>query len=92
MTTQMGCAEAVRRLWEYLDGGLDHADHEAVDAHLSWCRRCCGELALAEELRRLLRTKTRSAVPRDAEERLERFIDGLDDIIDRRLPDERHRT
>src|SRR5436190_1286145 len=48
------CAEAVRQLWEYLDGVVEVTDREAIEEHLSFCRRCCGELDFAEELRRFL--------------------------------------
>jgi anti-sigma factor (TIGR02949 family) len=49
------CEEAVRQLWEYLDGALGEAEHEAIEQHLSFCRRCCGEAEFAEELRKFLR-------------------------------------
>jgi hypothetical protein len=42
------CAEAVRQLWEYLDGVVEEADREAIEEHLSFCRRCCGELDFAD--------------------------------------------
>ena len=45
------CAEAVRQLWEYLDGVVEEADREAIEEHLSFCRRCCGELDFADSLR-----------------------------------------
>lgn len=82
MTAQIGCAEAVRRLWDFLDGGLGDTDREAVEEHLAFCLRCCGELAFSQELQRLLRTKTGSELPPDAKDRLERFIDDLDDVTD----------
>jgi anti-sigma factor RsiW len=52
--TAMTCAEAVRRLWDYLDDLLAESDHTHVAAHLAHCRRCCGELEFIEELRRVL--------------------------------------
>lgn len=52
----IGCAEAVRQLWEYLDGLVDEPQRERIEEHLSFCRRCCGEVEFAEELRRLLAT------------------------------------
>ena len=82
MTAPMGCAEAVQRLWEFLDGGLDERDRDAVDHHLALCLRCCGELAFSRELHRLLRTKTGSELPADAKVRLEQFIDELDEAPD----------
>ena len=34
------CEQAVRRLWDYLDGELNALDVAAVDAHLVQCERC----------------------------------------------------
>lgn len=48
------CAEAVRQMWEYLDGLVDGSQREAIEKHLSFCRRCCGEVEFTEELRRFL--------------------------------------
>jgi anti-sigma factor (TIGR02949 family) len=48
------CADAVRQLWDYLDGVVEETDREAIEEHLSFCRRCCGELDFAEELRAFL--------------------------------------
>lgn len=48
------CSEAVRQLWDYLDGLVEGTAREAVEEHLNFCRRCCGEVAFAEELRRFL--------------------------------------
>ena len=45
------CAEATRRLWEYLDATVDAATREAIDEHLARCRRCCGELEFSRQLR-----------------------------------------
>jgi anti-sigma factor RsiW len=48
------CAEAVRQLWEYMDGLVDQSQRQAIEEHLSFCRRCCGEVEFAEELRGFL--------------------------------------
>ena len=45
------CTEAVKQLWDYLDGALPDDDRAAIEEHLSFCRRCCGEVEFAEELR-----------------------------------------
>lgn len=79
MTAPIGCGRAVRQLWEFLDGGLDAPDHHAVEAHLAWCLRCCGEVEFARELRELLRTRTAVTLPSETRGRLERLIDDLDE-------------
>jgi anti-sigma factor RsiW len=73
----IGCQEAIRRLWDLLDDGLDAVERHEVEEHLAFCLRCCGELEFAKELRGLLRTKGRPALPDDARARLDAFIDDL---------------
>lgn len=79
MTSAIGCTEAVRRLWDLLDDELGAADRQVLDEHLSWCLRCCGELAFARELRAMLREKATTELPDDVQARLEGFIDRLGD-------------
>ena len=64
------CAEAVRQLWEYLDGVVEEADREAIEEHLSFCRRCCGELDFAEALRHFLAQPDQPDLPPDVKARL----------------------
>lgn len=78
MSERIGCQDAIRRLWQYLDGELENVDQQAVEDHLTFCRRCCGELAFAKELRRTLVTRSEVDLPVDVQERLEDFIDDLD--------------
>lgn len=69
------CEEAVRQLWDYLDGAAPgHAD---VEEHLALCRRCCGELEFIEHLREMLASQTADDIPSQVTRRLERFIEEL---------------
>jgi mycothiol system anti-sigma-R factor len=72
------CAEAVRQLWEYLDGALPDDDRQAIEEHLSFCRRCCGEVEFAEELRRFLAREAAEEVPDDVRARLLATLDELE--------------
>jgi anti-sigma factor RsiW len=36
----ISCETAVRRLWDYLDGGLGAPAHGEVEAHLATCAAC----------------------------------------------------
>jgi anti-sigma factor (TIGR02949 family) len=74
----ISCQEAVRRLWEYLDGTLGEADHAAIEQHLSFCRRCCGEAEFAEELRKFLRAAADVELPDDVRTRLAATLDELE--------------
>jgi mycothiol system anti-sigma-R factor len=78
MDSVISCGEAVEQLWAYLDRELDDIEHQAVEAHLAFCRRCCGEMEFAEHLRRLLATRGAGDVlPTEVRTRLDRFINEL---------------
>jgi anti-sigma factor (TIGR02949 family) len=71
------CSEAVRQLWDYLDRAIPAEDQARVEAHLSFCRRCCGELEFAKEIRGFLATSGVEEIPPDVKARLERFVQEL---------------
>jgi mycothiol system anti-sigma-R factor len=73
------CAEAVRQLWNYLDGVVDEADRGAIEEHLSFCRRCCGELDFAEELRRFLARPGEAELPEGVRTRLQATLAKLEE-------------
>ena len=74
----ISCAEAVKRLWEYLDGTVDER-RPRPDRRAPWsrCRRCCGELEFARELRRVLTKSTRVDLPVDVLRRLNQTLEEL---------------
>jgi mycothiol system anti-sigma-R factor len=72
------CAEAVKQLWEYLDGELPVETRAAVEEHLSFCRRCCGEAEFAEELRAFLAREAADEIPDDVRSRLLTTLDELE--------------
>jgi hypothetical protein len=74
----ISCTEAVRRLWEYLDDIVDDSERALIDEHLQRCRRCCGELEFARELRSRLADAAREDLPQDVLRRLNRTIEELD--------------
>jgi mycothiol system anti-sigma-R factor len=74
----ISCHEAVRRLWEYLDGTVDEADRALVEEHLSRCRRCCGEMEFAHELRGLLARSVSTDIPADVVRRLNQTLEEMD--------------
>ena len=80
MTRVISCREAVRQLWQFLDGDLGAGEAQNVDDHLDHCVICCGELEFVRELRRLLEAQRTAGLPADVRGRLERFVDHLDDV------------
>ena len=73
------CTEAVRQLWEYLDGALADPDRERIEEHLAFCRRCCGEVEFAHELRRFLLDHADHDVPDEVVSRLQATLDQLEE-------------
>ena len=71
------CSEAVRQLWDYLDGVVEESQRELIEEHLGFCRRCCGELEFAEELRRFLASHAEDGLPPAVRARLETTLDEL---------------
>jgi anti-sigma factor RsiW len=74
----ISCSEAVKQLWEYLDGTVDKADRALVEEHLSRFRRCSGELEFARELRRVLAKSAHVDLPADVLRRLNQTLQELD--------------
>jgi anti-sigma factor (TIGR02949 family) len=66
----ISCAEAVRQLWDYLDGVAGQARIAAIEEHLSLCRRCCGEAEFAAELRSFLAGHVADDIPPQVHARL----------------------
>ena len=75
----ISCAQAVRQLWEYLDGVVGQAQNAAIEEHLSLCRRCCGEAEFAVELRGFLATHADSDIPPQVHARL---LAALAQVVD----------
>jgi mycothiol system anti-sigma-R factor len=71
------CAEAVERLWTYLDGELSPGDRAALEEHLGFCRVCCGEVEFAKELRGFLARSGAEQLPEDVRTRLIASLDEL---------------
>jgi anti-sigma factor (TIGR02949 family) len=76
-TKAIPCSEAVRQLWDYLDHAISPDDQEKVEKHLSFCRKCCGELEFAKEMRAFLATSSAEEIPSHVKARLQRFVEGL---------------
>ena len=73
------CTSAVQRLWNFIELDLPEAERDEMEEHLAFCRRCCGEVEFAEELRTFLKDSARPALPEDAETRLSDFIDMIEE-------------
>lgn len=78
----ISCSEAVQQLWDYLENEVSAQDREAVEEHLAFCRRCCGEVEFAQELRGVLASAARVELPPAVEKRLTTVLDDLESADD----------
>lgn len=73
----ISCTDAVRQLWDYLDGAVEGPQKAAIEEHLSVCRRCCGEVEFTEELQRFLQGHASDDLPDDIRKRLVGYLEEL---------------
>ena len=57
------CADALDRLWEYLDAELGAVDAETVRAHLAECQGCLEEYDVDVVVKTLVRRGCQEAAP-----------------------------
>lgn len=72
------CNEAVGQLWQYIEHDLGDSDRADIEEHLALCRRCCGEVEFAEELKRFMSRRPDVELPSPVLSRLEHVIDELE--------------
>ena len=73
----ISCSQAVKQLWDYLEGAVQGAEREALEEHLGTCRRCCGEMEFADELRKFLEANAADELPEEVRRRLRTHLDTL---------------
>jgi anti-sigma factor (TIGR02949 family) len=73
----ISCTDAVRQLWDYLEGSIEPSGRIKIEEHLDVCKRCCGEVEFADELRSFLEEHGREDLPSDARTRLTSYLDEL---------------
>ena len=73
------CAEAVRRMWAYIDHGLNDGSTTELESHLATCRRCCGELEFSRHVRVRVAGADRAApMPSDVRARIEAVLEDIE--------------
>lgn len=68
------CREAVRRMWAYLDHGLDPEPVTEFEAHLESCQRCCGELEFSRALRERVSQAGAAQMPPSVRDRITELL------------------
>lgn len=72
--TIIGCEEALRLLFSYLDRELDAHRHAEVERHLSICRSCYSRAEFEKHLKTRLRDTGSEAVPAALKQRIKKLI------------------
>ena len=73
----ISCADAVRRLWDYLEDDVSPEDRLRVAEHLDACLRCCGEVEFLTELRRFVAAADLE-LPADVGARMDALLETLE--------------
>lgn len=72
------CNTAVSQLWDYVENGLEAKSQTEMEEHLAFCRRCCGEVEFAQELRALMRAASKPHIPDEISKQIGTYLDGLE--------------
>ncbi len=76
-TRAIDCAEAMRQLFDYLDGEVEAAAHEEIHRHLDGCRSCFSRVEFEKALKARVRKAARSRAPDSLKDRLDVLIRGF---------------
>ena len=71
------CADALDRLWEYLDAELGALDAETVRAHLSECEGCLEEYDVDVVVKTIVRRGCQEAAPESLRLRIHEQLTAL---------------
>ena len=73
-TDNIGCEEALRRLFDYLDHELDEHAHSEMEHHLSRCRSCFSRTEFERRLKQRLRETSDAQAPPRLQARVKRLL------------------
>lgn len=70
----IGCEEALRRLFDYLDRELDATHHAEMEQHLRTCRACFSRAEFERRLKRKLAESGTETPSSDFEQRIRKLL------------------
>ena len=82
VATTVSCDDAVRQLYDYLDGELTEDRRTAIAAHLDGCAPCIGAAQFETELRRVIADRCHDRVPESLLERVAAALRQEEDAVD----------
>jgi mycothiol system anti-sigma-R factor len=71
---EIGCEEALRHLFEYLDRELDGARHAEMEQHLHTCRACYSRAEFERHLKGKLGAVGKEPAPHEFELRIKNLL------------------
>ena len=73
----IGCEQALKRLFEFLDRELSDREGGDVDRHLRTCRSCYSRMEFERRLKERLAALSADEVPAASRERIRALIKGF---------------
>ena len=73
----IGCEQALKRLFEFIDRELPDDERDSVERHLRTCRSCFSRMEFESRLKQRLSTLSSDAVPQKARDRIRDLIKGF---------------
>ena len=73
----IGCEQALKRVFEFIDRELDDENRDAVERHLQTCRSCLSRVEFERELKDRVHALARSDVPSRTLDRIKALIQGF---------------
>lgn len=67
---EVDCAEALDRLFEFLDGEVQEADADDIRAHLAACEPCLAAYDVEDHLRKLIKRSCHESAPAELHVRI----------------------
>ncbi len=72
----IGCIEAIDKLYAYLDGEIDNIETvDKLERHLEHCHSCFTRSQLESELTKRMKRAFKKPAPRSLQKRLHKLID-----------------
>lgn len=74
---EVDCAEALTRLFEFIDAEIDELEGDRIRRHLADCEPCLSEYDVADHLKRLVRRSCTEPAPAELHVRIRQQLTVL---------------
>ena len=75
-TNRLRCQDAIRLLFDFLDGELDHEHGESMDQHLNNCRACYSRAEFEKALKNKIKETGDDKAPTSLADRIKKITDN----------------